>query len=82
MSFYVVSIRKTGIDNNYSYDEEGRLIMDLQEGIDFIVWSVSGKVKEIIRSTQSNAKNIKFDYDAMGHRIAKHVVNNQTGEYV
>ncbi|MBI1838241.1 MAG: hypothetical protein HYR91_13345, partial [Flavobacteriia bacterium] len=47
--------------------------------IDFIVWSVSGKVKEIIRSTQSNAKNIKFDYDAMGHRIAKHVVNNQTG---
>ncbi|MBI1838654.1 MAG: hypothetical protein HYR91_15425, partial [Flavobacteriia bacterium] len=66
-------------DYNYSYDEEGRLIMDLQEGIDFIVWSVSGKVKEIVRSGQSNAKNVKFDYNATGNRIAKHVLNNQTG---
>jgi RHS repeat-associated protein len=61
--------------NNYSYDEEGRLIKDSKEGISKIVWRVDGKVKEIQRMTGST-KWLKFDYDAMGNRIAKHVFSN------
>lgn len=66
-------------DNNYSYDEEGRLIRDVQEGIERIVWRVDGRVKEVIRTSTSDKKNLSFDYDAMGQRIAKHVYDNQTG---
>jgi RHS repeat-associated protein len=61
--------------NNYSYDEEGRLVKDVQEKISKIVWRVDGKVKEIQRMTGST-KWLKFDYDAMGDRIAKHVFSN------
>lgn len=64
---------------NYVYDEEGRLIKDKAEDIQQIVWRVDGKVKEINRSTGSTMPRLKFDYDAMGCRIAKQVYNNQTG---
>jgi len=63
------------INNNYSYDEEGRLVRDNQEGISKIVWRVDGKVKEIQRVGEDK-KWLRFDYDAMGHRIAKHVYDN------
>ncbi len=59
--------------NNYSYDAEGRLIQDLQEEIASIEWRVDGKVKRINRIANSTKQNLSFDYDAMGHRIAKHV---------
>jgi hypothetical protein len=59
--------------NNYSYDAEGRLIQDLQEQIASIEWRVDGKVKRINRIANSAKQNLSFDYDAMGHRIAKHV---------
>nr|WP_299205687.1 RHS repeat-associated core domain-containing protein [uncultured Brumimicrobium sp.] len=39
---------------------------------------MSGKVKEIRRILASEKKNVIFDYDAMGNRIAKHIYNNQT----
>ena len=58
--------------NNYSYDNEGRLIKDVQEKIAKIIWRVDGKVKEIQRISGSSKRNTKFDYDAMGNRIAKH----------
>ena len=64
---------------NYVYDEEGRLVKDVAEGIDQIVWRVDGKVREINRTSSSTMARLKFDYDAMGRRIAKHVYNNQTG---
>jgi RHS repeat-associated protein len=60
-------------NNNYRYDEEGRLIQDLAEGIQEIVWRVDGKVKAVIFTTASNKNNLEFDYDAFGRRIAKHV---------
>jgi RHS repeat-associated protein len=63
--------------NNYSYDGEGRLIKDNQEEIESIIWRVDGKVKKIMRPTNSQKKNVSFDYDAMGNRIAKHVMNAQ-----
>lgn len=58
---------------NYQYDFEGRLIHDKIEEIDQIYWRVDGKVKKIKRTANSPKKNITFDYDAMGNRIAKHV---------
>jgi RHS repeat-associated protein len=61
---------------NYAYDEEGRLIKDSTEKINLIVWRVDGKVKEIHRPQNSDKKNISFDYDAMGNRIAKHVYDD------
>ena len=60
--------------NNYRYDQEGRLIYDEQEDLS-ISWRVDGKVKKITR-TDNAKQNIRFDYDAMGHRIAKHVLNS------
>jgi RHS repeat-associated protein len=62
--------------NNYSYDEEGRLIKDTQEGIERITWRVDGKVKSIERPLNSGKKNVSFDYNAFGNRIAKHVFDD------
>ncbi|WP_343748981.1 RHS repeat-associated core domain-containing protein [Fluviicola sp.] len=63
--------------SNYAYDGEGRLIKDEQEEIAQIIWRVDGKVKKIVRSSGSAKKNVSFDYDAMGHRIAKHLYNSE-----
>jgi RHS repeat-associated protein len=60
-------------NNNYRYDEEGRLIQDLAEGIENIVWRVDGKVKKVIFTSAIGKNNLEFDYDAFGRRIAKHV---------
>jgi hypothetical protein len=60
-------------NNNYRYDEEGRLIQDLAEGIENIVWRVDGKVKKVIFTSVSGKNNIEFDYDAFGRRVAKHL---------
>ncbi len=62
-------------DNNYRYDQEGRLIQDLKEGIQEIVWRVDGKVKKVIFTSTSGKNNLEFDYDAFGRRIAKHVLS-------
>jgi RHS repeat-associated protein len=66
-------------NNNYVYDAEGRLVKDLQEEIDTIIWRVDGKVKSILRPGSSAKRNVSFDYDAMGHRIAKHTIT-QAGD--
>ena len=65
--------------NNYSYDDIGQLIKDSQEEIDSILWRVDGKVKAIHRSSGSNKKELAFEYDAMGNRIAKHQYETATG---
>src|SRR5690554_5614250 len=78
MGLYTSDPTLINTDNNYSYDAEGRLVKDKQEEIDTIIWTVSGKVKEIRRSLSSENKNVIFDYDAIGNRIAKHIYNNQT----
>jgi hypothetical protein len=66
-------------ENNCVRDEQGRLISNRIEEIELIVWTASGKAKEIIREINSAKKNISFDFDAMVNQIAKHVYNNQTG---
>jgi RHS repeat-associated protein len=57
--------------NNYRYDEIGNLKHDSQEEIDFITWTVYGKVKQIIRTDTSTKVDLEFNYDAYGNRISK-----------
>lgn len=61
--------------NNYSYDEEGRLVEDKSEGL-IITWRVDGKIAKIVDVNAPNHETIEFDYDAMGNRIAKKVYDN------
>lgn len=51
------------LNNNYSYDAEGRLVKDLQEEIAVIGWRVDGKVKIIHRPSSSEKKSLSFDYE-------------------
>jgi photosystem II stability/assembly factor-like uncharacterized protein len=77
------SIATINVENNYGYDEIGNLLRDDQEGITEIVWTISGKVKEIHKTPESmNPFLIKFDYDALGNRIAKHLHNAGTEELI
>lgn len=74
--FYESDIKAGQVINNYQYDASGQLVKDLQEGIEEITWTVTGKVKEIKFTTASGKKNHKFVYDPMDMRIAKIVYNN------
>lgn len=58
--------------NNYDYDQIGQLTQDISEQIGEIKWSVTNKVKEVIYNGTLTGKKVKFDYNAMGNRIAKH----------
>lgn len=62
--------------NNYTYDESGQLIGDVDEDIDLIEWTVTGKVKRIDFSSTSGKDDIKFIYNPMDMRIAKIVYLN------
>ncbi len=70
------------VTNNYSYDEEGRLIKINSELIPKITWSHDGRIKEFLRVVGSETKIIRFDYDSQGNRIAKHIINNQTNSLI
>ena len=59
--------------NNYTYTQIGELKSDNQEEIHEIHWRVDSKISEITRTSGSSKKNLKFEYDAMGNRVAKHV---------
>jgi hypothetical protein len=59
--------------NNYTYTQIGELKSDAQEEISEIHWRVDSKISEITRTSGSAKKNLKFEYDAMGNRVAKHV---------
>ncbi len=76
MGTFDPTIATINVNNNYRYDEEGRLIYDKQEGIENIEWRVDGKVLKITRPSGSSKKNIIFEYDAMGHRVGKHVLTS------
>ncbi len=60
-------------DNNYIYTAIGELQVDKSEDIEEIVWRVDSKIAEVRRTNNSPKKNLRFDYDAMGNRIAKHI---------
>ena len=67
------------VTNNYSYDELGNLTRDEFEEISSIDWTLSGKIKWIHRASGSLKKELSFDYDPMGNRIAKHVYDVTNG---
>ncbi len=62
--------------NNFRYDEIGNLEKDISENIDLITWLANGKVESVIHEggTQEGP-DIYFQYDALGNRISKLVVN-------
>ena len=60
-------------NNNYGYDEIGNLVRDNAEQIQNIEWTLNGKIKTITRNIGSSKRNMSFEYDASGNRIAKHV---------
>jgi len=62
--------------NNYSYNEIGELKANKQDSIIDIKWTISGKIKEVTRFVGCHKYNLKFEYDPMGKRIAKHVFDN------
>jgi hypothetical protein len=58
--------------NNYIYSPIGELIADNKEEILEISWRVDSKIAEITRTPGSSKLNLKFQYDALGNRVAKH----------
>ncbi|MBN8703790.1 MAG: hypothetical protein J0M08_12050 [Bacteroidetes bacterium] len=63
-------------NNNYSYSEIGELKKDVWDSISNIVRRADGKILSITRTTGCTRPNIKYDYDPMGKRIAKHTFDN------
>ena len=53
----------------YGHNPIGNLVQDVNEGIDQILWTVTGKVSDVIFS--SSKDDLTFRYDPMGNRIAK-----------
>ncbi len=64
---------------NYSYDQEGKLIADVQEEIQQITWTATGKVEEVIRFVGSIKPDLEFQYDASGNRVVKIVKPKNQG---
>ncbi|MFN3343141.1 MAG: hypothetical protein ACK40M_10620, partial [Flavobacteriales bacterium] len=81
MGMFNSSANTINTANNYGYDEIGQLIRDDQEEIAEIKWRVDGRVSEIIRVNGSSKKNLKFDYNAAGRRIAKHIYTSN-GDWI
>jgi len=66
--------------NNYVYDAIGNLVTDKQAYIANIEWTVSGKVRNITRTTENhNLPDLEFAYDATGNRILKVVKPRSAG---
>ncbi|AWM15208.1 hypothetical protein DI487_00005 [Flavobacterium sediminis] len=70
------TVNTTDIDDqdygNYTYDEIGQLVRDNAEGLT-IEWRVDGKVDRIRKDT---GEVIEFEYDGLGNRLAKRVIDN------
>ncbi|MCR9155521.1 MAG: RHS repeat-associated core domain-containing protein [Bacteroidetes bacterium] len=60
---------------NYSYDAIGNITSNTADHISEIKWTVSGKVKEVLKSGGNNL-DLKFRYDATGNRVVKEVIDN------
>ncbi len=60
--------------DNYDYDDIGNLIADVSEEIEKIEWTTYGKVHAVKRTAGSSLPNLFFNYDAMGNRVEKRVV--------
>ncbi|MFI5136682.1 MAG: YCF48-related protein [Sphingobacteriales bacterium] len=77
---YTPNVNQINNKNNYSYDGFGQMKKDSAEQIKSITWTVFNKVRKVTRYSGSSRKNLLFDYDAFGNRIAKHVLDNNDVE--
>jgi RHS repeat-associated protein len=68
-------IEDQGSAYNYVYDAIGQLVLDNQEQIASIDWRIDGKIASINRTSGSGKADLDFEYDALGNRVAKKVVN-------
>ncbi len=59
---------------NYAYDATGNLIKDKQGHLSDITWTMNGKVRSITDTVSGQV--VYYDYDGMGNRIQKEVVND------
>lgn len=75
---YITDIESGQTSNNYQYNASGQLVKDLDEEIDKIEWTITGKVKKIKFTSTSGKKDLQFIYDPLDVRIAKMVYNNTT----
>jgi len=64
--------------NNYAYTPIGELKSNKQDSIADIQWTVYGKIKSVARTTGCSKRNLSFDYDPTGNRIAKHVYKSDS----
>ncbi len=71
--------------HNYIYDDLGQLVMDRSELLT-IDWRVDGKVSKVEKYVDDTfakvSETIEFEYDGLGNRIAKRVINDLTGDIV
>ncbi|WP_286914423.1 hypothetical protein, partial [Flavobacterium sp. UBA4197] len=65
--------------HNYIYDEIGQLVADKTEGLK-INWRVDGKVQRITKNKNGAETVIYFEYDGLGNRISKNVVESSFGD--
>ena len=79
---YTEDIDNQTNSSNYTYDAIGNLTGDASEPILNIEWTVYGKIKKIVKSTQianvPTQVTIEYEYDASGNRIYKKVDNKET----
>jgi hypothetical protein len=66
---------------NYTYDNIGNLVSDVQENITSISWTVYGKINSILKQNTVTQKetNIQYGYDPSGNRINKNVTQRDIG---
>ncbi len=70
----------TDIDGTryFGYDDNGNLTSDLDgqgNGIETIEWNLQGKIQSIERTSGSDDDDLNFEYDAMGNRVIKRVID-------
>ncbi len=66
-------------DYAFDYDLVGNLKEDVDNGIASIEWTMGGKIRSVNRVLPTSDKNLKFYYDASGHRIIKEIIEAATG---
>ena len=75
---YTNNADSINVYNNYSYTEIGERKSDKQDSIALITWTLYGKIDSIARVSGSSKYNLKFDYDILKNRIAKHVYTSNS----
>jgi len=68
--------KKPGVGTNVK--EKGRMVKDVENEIDTIIWTIYDKVAEVVRVSGSSKPDILFTYDGMGRRLSKTVIPDRT----